>query len=403
MAGLPPFGASLMLNGSEADARRSSSVMAIVNWAMTQGSEPSLNVERRNSDGEWEVVPDHPAMQIIRRPDPDNPKVTYAQMQQVFMESLVIGGNAYAYKLRSASGRVVGQTAIRGASIAPRVEQGVLKGYQVSLSNGQTFLAPPEDVIHVMDGQDPLNPFLGRSRMKEAAMSVATDREVQAYMLSVSRSPAPSVLISPKDTEAVNFGGEQAKEVKDRYTEMSSGNRAGGAIVPTIPMNVERLSYSPDDMALDRIQAYLDAKLAAIFGIPAMVIGLQVGLERSTFTNYAEAREAAVEQFLIPKWRLIAEALTMQLGVDFWGEDPNYRFAFDYENIRALSDDTDALYKRTTEAFLANAIDRATWKREVGMKPAPEDEGVYVWMLKGTDMASLMAGVVAGKRSEVPQ
>jgi hypothetical protein len=36
------------------------------------------------------------------------------------------------------------------------------------------------------------------------------------------------------------------------------------------------------------------------------------------------------------------------------------------------------------------------------MKPLPEDEGVYFWMLKGTDMQSLMAGVVAGKRNDVP-
>jgi phage portal protein BeeE len=401
-AGLPPFASSLMLAGTEGAARSSSSLMAIVNWAMTQGSEPPLNVERRNSEGEWELAEGHPAQALLLRPDPDNIKASFSQLMQICMESLVICGNAYFYKLRAeGSGRVLGITPIRAASVNPRTEGGRLVGYQINLSGGQYITVPPEDVVHVMDGQDPTDPFIGRSRLKEAAAPVATDREIAAYTLAITKSPAPSYLVSPKDLE-IGFTTDHAQEIKQKLLETTTGARAGGAVVPTIPMSMEKLSYSPDEMALDRIQAAIDAKLAAIFGLPAMVVGFQVGLERSTFANYAEAREAAVEQFLIPKWRLIEDALTLQLGPDFWGDDPSYRFAFAYSDIRALSDDTDALYKRTTEAFLANAISRGDWKRAVGMNPNPDDDLIYAYMLKGTDLQTLMAGVVAGKRADVP-
>lgn len=400
-AGLPPFTPTLMLAGTEADARRSSSLMAIVNWIMRQGAEPGMYVWKRNADGDWEKAPEHPAQKIINRPDPESPKVSMSLLMQVFMESLALGGNAYSYKLRSASGQVIGQTAIRGASIKPKKEAGRLVGYQINLSSGQYVTVPPEDVIHVMEGQDPEEPLLGRSRLKEAAAPIVTDKDLGAYILAITKSPAPSVIISPKNGED-GFGQEQAEAVKNSYMAAGSGNRAGGAIVPSIPMSVDKISYSPDEMMLDRIQAAVDAKLAAIFGLPAMVVGLQVGLERSTFSNYAEAREAAVEQLLIPLWRLIEEAFTLQLGPDFWGDDPNYKFGFDYDSVRALSADVNEVWDRATKAFLANAFDRATWKREVGMKPLPEDEGVFAYMLKGTDMQSLMAGVVAGKRSDVP-
>jgi HK97 family phage portal protein len=399
-AGLPPFAASLMLSGSEADARRSSTVMAIVNWAMTQGSEPALNVERKNADGEWEVVSGHPAAAIIRRPDPENAKVSWAQLMQVFMESLTIGGNSYAYKLRSPSGRLLGLTAVRGTSIAPREEGGRLVAYQISLTQGRTFLAPPEDVLHVMDGQDIQNPYLGRCRLKEIAHPTATDREIAAFSLALTKSPAPSLLVSAKETGMMQ--PDQVDALKKRLVENSSGNRAGAAVASSIPLDVQKIGYSPDEMVLDRLQAMSDAKICAVFGIPAMVIGVQVGLERSTFSNYEEARRAALEDFLIPKWRLFEDALTMQLGTEFWGDDPNYRFAFDLDNLRALSENMDAIYKRATDSFIANAIDRATWKTEVGMKPMPEDAGVYSYMLKGTDMQTLMAGVVAGKRADVP-
>jgi len=121
-----------------------------------------------------------------------------------------------------------------------------------------------------------------------------------------------------------------------------------------------------------------------------------------TYNNMREARVSALQDFLIPKWTLIEEALTMQLGPDFWGDDPTYKFGFDYNSLRAMAEDMNALWERLTKAFLANAIDRATWKTKVGMKPLPEDEGVYAYMLKGTDLQTLMAGVVAGKRADVP-
>lgn len=400
-AGLAPFTPTLMLAGTEADARRSSSLMAIVNWIMRQGAEPGMYVWKRNADGDWEKAPEHPAQKIINRPDPESPKVSMSLLMQVFMESLALGGNAYSYKLRSASGQVIGQTAIRCASIKPKKEGGKLVGYQINLSSGQYVTVPPEDVVHVMEGQDPEEPLLGRSRLKEAAGPAITDKDLAAYTLSLLKSPAPSALITLRNPED-SLSPEQAKSLSDSYTSAAAGNRAGSVVVPTLPVDLKEISYSPDKLVLDRIQAAVDAKLAAIFGLPAMVVGLQVGLERSTFSNYAEAREAAVEQLLIPLWRLIEEAFTLQLGPDFWGDDPNYKFGFDYGSVRALSADVNEVWERATKGFLAGTLSRADWKRAVGMKPLPEDEGVFAYMLKGTDMQTLMAGVVAGKRSDVP-
>lgn len=400
-AGLPPFTPTLMLTGTEADARRSSSLMAIVNWIMRQGAEPGMFVYRRNADGDWEKDPEHPAQKIIIRPDPESPKVSMSLLMQVFMESLALGGNAYSYKLRNASGQVIGHTAVRCASIKPKKEAGRLSGYQITLSNGRYVTVPPEDIVHIMEGQDPEEPLLGRSRLKEAVAPIVTDKDLGAYILAITKSPAPSVIISPKNGED-GFGKEQAEAIKNSYMMAGSGNRAGGAIVPSIPMSVDKLSYSPDEMMLDRIQAAVDAKLAAIFGLPAMVVGFQVGLNRSTFSNYAEAREAAVEQLLIPLWRLIEEAFTLQLGPDFWGDDLNYKFGFDYGSVRALSADVNDVWERATNGFLAGTLSRADWKRAVGMKPLAEDEGVFSYMLKGTDLQTLMAGVVASKRPHVP-
>jgi HK97 family phage portal protein len=376
--------------------------MAIVNWITRNGVEPKLKVYRRNGD-DWEVDPVHPANEIIRRPDPENSKINHRLLNQVSLESLTLMGESFIYKLRGEnSSRVLGLLPVRAASAAPVVAGGALTGYRISLANKQTVVVDPDDVIHVMDGQDPNDPFRGRSKLKEAGMSVGTDIGAATYVYSLAKSPSPSYAINPKNKED-EFQDAQAQSLTAGFTNMTSGNRAGSAIVSSLPIDVQRIGFSPDEMMIDKIKAYVDANLASIFGLPAMVAGYQIGLERSTFSNYAEARQAAVEDLLIPMWSMIAAAMTEQLGPDFWGDSQDYEFRYDLSEIRALQDDEDALTERMVKLFTASAIDRATLKRELGMKPLPEDEGVYFWMLKGTDMQSLMAGVVAGKRSEVPQ
>jgi HK97 family phage portal protein len=400
-AGQPPFALPLVRAGNEAEARQSSAVMSIVNWAVTNCAEPLLKVYKRNGD-EWEVDAKNPANEIIRRPDPENNKRNHRWLNQVAFESLTLMGESFYYKLRGqGSGRVVGLIPIRAASVAPVAEGGMLTGYRITLSGGRMMTVPPEDVVHVMDGQDPANEFRGRSRLKELGMAVGTDISVMAYIYALVKSPAPSYAINPKNPED-EFQDTQAQDLKEGFTSMASGNRAGSAIVSTLPIDVQRIGFSPDEMMIDEIKAYVDANAASVLGLPAMVVGLQIGLERSTFSNYAEARTAAVEDFLIPKWSMIAAAMTEQLGPDFWGDSQDYEFRYDLSEIRALQDDEDALTERMVKLFTASAIDRATLKRELGMKPLPEDEGVYFWMLKGTDMQSLMAGVVAGKRNDVP-
>jgi HK97 family phage portal protein len=400
-AGMPPFSLPLVRGGSEAEARQSPGVMAIVNWITRNGVEPKLKVYRRKGD-DWEVDPVHPANEIIRRPDPENSKINHRLLNQVSLESLTLMGESFIYKLRGEnSSRVLGLLPVRAASVAPVVAGGALTGYRISLANKQTVVVEPDDVIHVMDGQDPNDPFRGRSKLKEAGMPMGSDIGAAAYVYSLVKSPAPSYSINPKNSED-EFQDAQAQALKDGFTSMASGNRAGSAIVSSLPIDVQRIGFSPDEMMIDKIKAYVDANLASIFGLPAMVAGYQIGLERSTFSNYAEARQAAVEDLLIPMWSMIAAAMTEQLGPDFWGDSQDYEFRYDLSEIRALQDDEDALTERVVKLFTASAIDRATLKRELGMKPMPEDEGVYFWMLKGTDMQSLMAGVVAGKRNDVP-
>jgi phage portal protein BeeE len=81
-------------------------------------------------------------------------------------------------------------------------------------------------------------------------------------------------------------------------------------------------------------------------GVSALVLGLGSGMEHATFSNFREAREAAVESFLIPKWRLVAEQITDQLMPEF---DPPAQAEFDLRDVRALQEDESDRHARVRE------------------------------------------------------
>jgi hypothetical protein len=80
---------------------------------------------------------------------------------------------------------------------------------------------------------------------------------------------------------------------------------------------VQEFGFSPEQLTLKDLRRIPEERVTAVLGTPAVVVGLGAGLDRSTFTNYTEAREAAYEQAIIPPQALLAEEIWFQLLPDF--------------------------------------------------------------------------------------
>lgn len=397
--GFGPGGNPLFLNDRMSSATRSSAVMAVVNWAATSFVEPPLVVQKQTPDG-WEADPEHAAVKMLAQPDPRS-KSTMTHLFGAMVYDLVLDGNAYVHKLRGTSGKVVGLAYIPAVSVDPYCDPktGVLQHYNV-LVYGGVEKVPVEDVIHVMDGIDPNKPSKGRSRLRSIGREIMTDLEIATYQYAIMKAPNLKGIVSPKGDGLANATLDVAQIARD-LKSVAGGENSGSLLIQSAPLDFTPLSLSPDQMALDQIPTWIEERITAVFGLPAVIAGLGAGLDRSTFSNYKVAREAAVEQFLVPKWRLVETALTMQLGADL-GLGPSERFWFDITLVRALQEDQNDLWLRANAAFAGSTIDRATWKRLVGMKPLPEDEGVYAWQLKGTPLGDFMKDVVKGRAKDVP-
>lgn len=371
---------------SQRDAQFNSAVMACVRWACTQISEPPIVVEKEKDD-DWKVVPRHDAAALVRSPQDRladrESKSGYNELMCGTVFSLMTDGNTYWLKLRK--GRtVIGLEWVPSHLCEPVWKPGapnLLDKYRVQSGGASWREVPAADIVHVQDGTpDPYNPLKSLSPLKSVMRLLMSDNQIAVYLYGILRHPIPSVLLSPKDKK-IDPDQEMVDGLLRSLYKRSGGENAGGIAVPNVPMDATTLGYKPDEMAVDKLPKIGEERITAIFGIPAIVVGLGAGLQRSTFANVNAARDMAAENFLKPTWAKIASALTTQLLPDF-DRSEGVRFAFDLREVGILQEDEDALHKRVREDFAANLIDRATALTRLGMKPDPAtDEGVYAFML----------------------
>lgn len=302
---------------TESDASRNSAVMACVFWAMRNAGRATFFVEQGG-----EPTP-HPLTDLLQKPQAKlNPKdrvnLSGRELIGALTYSRLLDGNAYAHKIRNADGFLIALEWIPHTAIQPMPSPhraNLLDSYCIATPAGQ-IQVPREDILHDRDGLDPAHPALGISRLKSVARHIQTDNQVAAYSQTILSNPIPSLIVSAK-SESTRVTQEDAEFIAGKMREATSRDRAGGIIVPTFPAEITPVGFKPDDLAISHLNKLPEERISAVLGIPAVVAGLGAGLDRATYSNIKEAREAATEEFLIPLWQDLADTFTDQLLPEF--------------------------------------------------------------------------------------
>jgi hypothetical protein len=126
-------------------------------------------------------------------------------------------------------------------------------------------------------------------------------------------------------------------------------------MVLTGPMRVSVVSYSPEQMRLDRLQMVPESRICAALGVPPIVALLLSGLEMATYSNAKQMREQFIEQKMVPYWSVLEEDLTWDLLPEFGGDPTQAGITLDLQDVRALQEDQDTRYKRVTPTWRAVA------------------------------------------------
>lgn len=365
-------GATDVLNarrGSDAN----SAVFACLQVIATAIAEPELKVYRVKA-GERVELDDAPIADLLKRP---NDHMTLDMLLSYLSNCLHIDGNGYWRKLRAGdadSGNVVELWPISPARIEPKTQSGsgdFISYYRYYLRPGRYEDLAPENIVHFRMGLDDRDHRLGCSPLKRLAREVSSDEQATRYadrLLANFAVPGLSVEF-PADADALS--PEEADELKTRIAAKYSGDNLGAVSVMSPGAKLSTHGFSPEQMDLKVLHRVPEERIAAVLGVPAIVAGLGAGLDRSTYSNFSEAREAFTEMKLVPSWRQIAATITLQLLVDFTSERGAV-VDFDINDVRALGDDEDKKAVRLKTYVDAGILTKDEARAEIGREPLPE-------------------------------
>lgn len=333
------------------DGSSSSIVVASVRWIGVNFTEAKPRVRHPDRTGELQPVIGHPLTMLLRRP---NPFYSGMSLWLAILADWIITGNAYLYKIRSAQGRVVQLWWIPSCFMTPRWDTtdstAFIDWYDYTIYGLPTRL-DPRDVVHFRNGLDPQNTRVGRSPLMSVLTEIYSDEEAARYVAALLHNlGVPGAVISP--TGDGNISPQDGEALKQGYLDRTTGSHRGEPLVIPTGVHVETFAFSPQQMDVKNLRRVPEERVTAVIGVPALVVGMGVGLDHATLANADTLNRMATENVLAPAWRFFGEEIQFQLLPEF--DDPSTaEFDFDLSGIKSLQEDRTVLAERATKLWLA--------------------------------------------------
>lgn len=348
----------------------------LMSFALSYPEPPFGAFQRVNGRDEW--LDGHPIMNLFNRPTP-NGEFTMEEIWFWTAWAERTDGNAYWLKVRSGDairGNVVEVWPVSPTLISPytaKDNQGRpldwVTHYKMRVGPHPDDIEeiPKENVVHFRLGVDPRDMRLGISPLKRLAREISTDDEATLFTEALLRNyGVPGLVVIPKNDVYVDE--DDARRLRARFEETINNDGRGSMLVMSDEVDLEAFGFSPKQMDLSMLHRIPEERIAAVVGVPPIVAGLGAGLERSTFANFKEAREAFTEQSLAPAWRTDGARATISLRPDFT-RDSRIRLGFDLTGVRALQEDQNMLSERLDRGVKTGYVLRNEARVALGYDP----------------------------------
>lgn len=362
--------------GTVGDGTGSSTVTAPLFWVARTFPDAPPSLWRILETGEEEQVLRHPLLRLLRRP---NAFTTGRVLWMATVIDYMVDGNAYWIKLRNGAGSVSELWWTPSWLMEPKGDESTLITHYEYKPGIDPLRVKPDDVVHFRFGIDSDDVKKGKSPLKSVLREVFTDDEAASYTISILKNiGVPGLIVSPTQG---SIERELAEETKATLMSKFTGDRRGEPMVMLGPTEVEQFGFSPEQLLLRELRRVPEERVTAVMGVPAIVAGLGAGLDRSTFTNYVEARQAAYEQGIIPLQGNMSAEVEFQLLTEWLDVDEiadEWRFRFDLSGARLFQDDVTKVGARLNAAVNAGVAMRSEARRAHGLQVDRARDDVFL-------------------------
>lgn len=376
---------------------RNATVAAGIDWMARNWNVANLQVVRIDDAGIETPVPLHPALALLRRP---HPQVGQTAFVGSVVRDLLTRDSVWIEKVKNRLGEPTELRYWRPDMVGPLYPDdgsSYLSGWRYQV-NGANYDVPVSRVIFIRRYINVDEDRFGWCPLQQSVREIAALNEVSTYMSALLRNFAiPGLIMTPKGEFAIS--PEDADAVKARINDMFGGESRGQTGVLTGPMDIEKVSFSPEELGLNEIPKQLRAAVLSTMGLNTDVLGMNTD-QQGAYGSYAEAIRAAYAQGLMPLQALWADELTHQLLVDF--EDPEdikngrIKFSWDYSPVEELDDREQVAANRAIRLYGAGVTTLNESRDIVGYGPASTEDADMLGIER--DKARLDAGLDAAAK-----
>jgi HK97 family phage portal protein len=334
-------------------------------------------LQKKNSAGAWETAGDHDCIALLNKP----------MQNENGYGGVHLWGATAAFECVHGEAKWILEFTRGGAPAEIRIEDptrvvpygdpdNFIKGYKFWPVGGAPLELDQRQVVHFRHALNHNDTRVGWGPMQTGKRQVAGDNAVSSYHAALLRNNAmASMLVSFKEQVSSNdVTPDQFQAWIAQFRRHFSGEGIGGVAGMNLPLEVHKLGYSPDEMALDKLVSYYETKICALIGVDPMVAGLGSGTEHRTYANMGEA----INDFWERRIKPTKNRYTSELGAQYlplWDLDPNeYRIGWDYSDVGALQENEQQLYGQMNEAYKAGWLKKSEARARVGLEVTPEDD-----------------------------
>ncbi len=353
--------------------KQNSAVMACATALAFAFQEPDIRVIETDGEGMQKIVPGS-LVELLKSPNPQLGLDEFLKYAIIYCST---GGNFYGWIQRNGLGIPIAIWPFSDGQITPVAGQTTADGivgyylYDPTGLEADQRRIEPEDMIHWQWMVDPLQPWRGIGAIASAAAEIDTDSESTGYLFSLLKNDAvPRTIVTM--SQGVELGLDKIKRLRHQWDDLFGGSKRGGVGFMEHGESVERIGFNLAELAFEQIKAVPEARIAATFRVPAIIAGLNIGLARSTYSNFSEARVSWTEDTLVKLWKGLASELTQKLA------DPGQVIEFDLRTVAALGEQRRKVAEQARADFNAGMITRGESRALLGLLVQPNDDVFYI-------------------------
>lgn len=327
----------------------------------------------REDDGDGAEQPKHPLRALLANP---NPLISEAEFLVYTVMQMDAVGFAAIEIERSKGGEVLGLWHLRPDWLRMVPRDNLPPQWQYKVPGRGPVTLEPEDVIIITGAPSlDLKPT-GMSPIEVALREVSIDDSATDFLkIFLDTGGVPRYALT---TEKVINEQAKADAIRERWSQVYGGYRNWSQVALLHSgLQVQEVGASIDGIAYPQLRALTETHICSAFGVPPILVGVQAGLDASTYSNYGQARRAFFEETVSPLWTRIAGTLGRAL-LPIYGAAGEY-LAFDFSGVVALQEDATARWNRATAALNAGGITLNQYQQEIG-KPGFGDAGDVLYL-----------------------